>query len=73
MTNDMSGVSGTSGATLDAKTSKQLFGAGVVKTTLDYMNAGGSGSGKFNADYDFQTKVLEGAYMAKGLNINGKV
>jgi len=55
---------------------KQLFGAAVVKTTLDYMNSGsggpGGGSDK-NADYDFQTKVLEGGMMAKGTMVSGKV
>ena len=69
----ISGVSGMSGMSFDAKTSKQLFGAGVVKTTLDYMNADPMGSSGKNADYDFQTKVLEAGFMAKGMNVNGKI
>ncbi len=66
----MSGVSGTSGFQVVDKAAKQLFGAEVVKTTLDYMN---SGSGSKNADYDFQTKVLEGGFAAKGMMVSGKV
>jgi len=74
MTSDStSGVSGASGMGFDAKTSKQLFGAGVVKTTLEYMNADSKGASGANADYDFQTKVLEAGFMAKGMNVNGKI
>uniref|UniRef100_A0A7C3WD06 Uncharacterized protein n=1 Tax=Fundidesulfovibrio putealis TaxID=270496 RepID=A0A7C3WD06_9BACT len=58
---------------LDSKTSKQLFGAAVVKTTLDYMNADPMGASGKNADYDFQTKVLEGGLMAKGKMVTNKV
>ena len=80
----MSGMSGMSGMTgmsgtdmmqsaMDKKAAKQEFGAGVVKTTLDYMNSGSSGGSGMNADYDFQTKVLEGGAMAKGMMVSGKV
>lgn len=74
MVNDggMSGVGGSLSA-LDSKTAKQMFGAQVVKTTLDYMNSGSFGGSGQNADYDFQTKVLEGGMMAKGLKVSGKV
>lgn len=77
MTIDSSGMSGVSGSSgtmnMDNKTAKQLFGAGVVKTTLDYMNSDPNGSSGKNADYDFQTKVLEGGMMAKGMMVKGKV
>ena len=71
----ISGVSGMSGTPSfnETNVSKQLFGAQVVKTTLDYMNPGSSGGSKGNADYDFQTKVLEAGMMAKGLGYMGKV
>ena len=73
----ISGVSGLSGmassgstqSAADKLTAKKEFGAAVVKTTLDYMN---SGSGSKNSDYDFQTKVLEGGAVAKGMMISGK-
>ena len=52
---------------------KQTFGAAVVKTTLDYMNSDPMGGSGKNADYDFQTKVLEGGMMAKGMMVSGKV
>jgi hypothetical protein len=68
----MSGVAGAAPA-LDAKTRKQMFGAEVVKTTLDYMNSGSAGGSGQNADYDFQTKVLEAGAMLKGLKVSGKV
>lgn len=72
MTDDgSSGISSTSGLTSAA--SKQLFGAQVVKTTLDYMNSDTLGSSGKNADYDFQTKVLEGGFALKGNMFNNKV
>jgi len=69
------GVSGMSGfgSSSTAKIDKQLFGAGVVKTTLDYMNSDPFGGSGKNADYDFQTKVLEAGFMAKGTMVSGKV
>lgn len=69
------GVSGASGMDtgMNTKIDKQMFGAGVVKTTLDYMNSDPFGASGKNADYDFQTKVLEGGLMAKGMMVKGKV
>jgi len=55
-----------------APVDKQTLGAAVVTKTLDNMNSGGQGGGT-NSDYDFQTKVLEGGLVAKGLVVNGKV
>jgi len=74
----MSGVSAMSGmgslqTTMDKKAAKQEFGAAVVKTTLDYMNSDPFGSSGKNSDYDFQTKVLEGGMVAKGMMVKGKV
>lgn len=70
-----SGVPGMNGldASSATKIDKQLFGAGVVKTTLDYMNSDPFGGSGKNADYDFQTKVLEAGFMAKGTMVSGKV
>ena len=81
MMSDGSGVSGMSGSSgvnmmqtaMDKKAAKQEFGAAVVKTTLDYMNSGSHGGSDKNADYDFQTKVLEGGFAAKGTMVSGKV
>ncbi|WP_243360028.1 hypothetical protein [Fundidesulfovibrio terrae] len=81
MSSDSSGISGMSGVSgmntmqtaMDTKAAKQEFGAGVVKTTLDYMNSGSFGGSGKNSDYDFQTKVLEGGFMAKGTMVSGKV
>ncbi|WP_243311987.1 hypothetical protein [Fundidesulfovibrio agrisoli] len=73
MADDMGsgGVSGTSGLSIAA--SKQLFGAQVVKKTLDIMNTDPFDSSRKNADYDFQTKVLEGGFALKGDMFNKKV
>ncbi|HBR06039.1 MAG TPA: hypothetical protein DD766_02820 [Desulfovibrio sp.] len=60
-------------AGLASATDRQVFGAQVVSTTLDYMNQHqnhGSGSGH-NADYDFQKSVL-GAW-ASGAIVNNLV
>ena len=43
---------------------KETFGAQVVSKTLDYMNEDSSGS--TDSDYDFQKRVLEGAFTGKG-------
>ena len=67
------GAAGATPSFDQMKVSKQLFGAQVVKSTLDYMNGSDFGAGNKNSDYDFQTKVLEAGIMAKGLNIAGKV
>ena len=65
------GVSGASGLSIAA--SKQLFGAQVVKKTLDIMNTDRFDSTRKNPDYDFQTKVLEGGFALKGNMVSNKI
>lgn len=71
----VSGVPGMSATPsfTEMNSSKQLFGAQVVKGTLDYMNSGSAAGPKAGSDYDFQTKVLEAGLMAKGIGYQGKV
>ncbi|GAB6037421.1 hypothetical protein JCM15519_19800 [Fundidesulfovibrio butyratiphilus] len=71
MTSDITGVSGQSG--LNTISSKQVFGAEVVKGTLDTLNSGGHSGNGLNADYDFQTKVLEAGFAKKGAIFDGNV
>ena len=72
MTIDNGGVSAMQ-AMAEVKAAKQVFGAQVVKATLDVMNSGSMGGAGKNADYDFQTKVLEAGMMSKGVGVNSKV
>ena len=70
---NISGGNISSAVNLANTSSKQLFGAQVVKATLDYMNADSHGQSGKSADYDFQTKVLEGGFALKGNMISNKV
>jgi len=76
MADDFSGISGSnisSTVSMANAASKQLFGAQVVKATLDYMNADSHGQSGKNADYDFQTRVLEGGFALKGNMVSNKI
>ena len=60
--------------------SREAFGAQVVSKTLDYMNSSSAGFGGYaygssvglsnNADYNFQTSVLNAAYSGIGNFVN---
>ena len=58
---------------------RDITGAQIITKTLDYMNSaslGGLGYGSSvgifnnNADYNFQTSVLNAAYSGKGTFVN---
>jgi hypothetical protein len=53
-------------ASLASAGDRQVFGAQVVSRTLDYMNGSSGSLSRVNADYDFQTKVLDAAMTGKG-------
>ena len=50
---------------------KQTQNAMLVKQTLDYMNT--NSYGQQNADYAFQTSVLQAGAIGKGLSVNQMV
>jgi hypothetical protein len=50
---------------------KETFGAQVVKQTMDNLNT--NVGGEKNADYAFQTSVLNAGALGKGLYVNKMV
>ena len=65
---------------MSGQVSREVFGAQIISKTLDQMNSSSAGFGGYgygasvgltnNADYNFQTSVLNAAYSGIGTFVN---